>query len=265
MTRFIRLILGLAVILSGSPQPVLAGMPSPELIWTELGRRRWEEVSFFLVGFLLMAAIVRLLWNMLRHDFPSLPKLSYRGSVSLLLLWGLLMAVVLAMVSGARELMTPGAWVPKGVTYKLADNQPHQSLTPAENELRDQRRRHKLDNLRFALWQFASAHEGRFPSVEEAETIAPDLWLVDGNSPLRFVYVPGKGQQQTNEILVYEPEVFDDDQYVILASGAITKRNEIIFKKSPETSTETNGNAVPSTRAVGPVNTDRPSDSNGGP
>ena len=227
MTRFTRLILLLAVVLVGFPQPVLAGMPSPELIWTELGRRRWEEVSFFLIGFLLTAAVVRGLWNLLRRDFPSLPKLSFRGSVSLLLLWGLLMAVVLAMVSGARELMTPGAWVPKGVTYKLADIQPHQSFTSTANDVRDQRRRQKLDNLRFALWQFATSHEGRFPTAEEAEAIPSDLWLVDGQSVLRFVYIPGKRLDQTNEILVYEPEVFDDDQYVIQTSGAITKRKEM--------------------------------------
>ena len=261
MTRFSNLTLGMAVILAGSPQPLLAGMPSTVFILTELGRRRWEEVSFFLVGFLLMAAVVRWLWNMLRHDFPSLPMLSYRGSVSLLLLWGLLMAVVLAMISGARELMTPGAWVPKGVTYKLADSQSHQSIAPVANAERDQRRRQKLDNLRFVLWQFASAHEGRFPCVEEAETIAPDLWLMDGDSSLRFIYVPGKCQQQTNEILVYEPEVFDDDQYVILNSGAITKRNEMIAQKSTETSL----NADPSTKAVAPANANRPSDLNRGP
>lgn len=252
-------------MLTGFPQPVLAGMPSPYLIWTELGRRRWEEVSFFLVGFLVMAAIVRWLWNVLRHDFPSLPVLSYRGCISLLLLWGLLMAVVLAMVSGARELMTPGAWVPKGVTYKLSDDQTRQSLTHVVDEVRDQRRRQKLDNLRFALWQFASAHDGRFPSAEEAETLVPELWLVDGTSPLRFVYVPGKSLHQTNEILVYEPELFDDDQYVILTNGAITKRHEIISKKSTSIPTETNTNALPSTQAVGPANAGQPTDSNRGP
>ena len=34
-------------------------------------------------------------------------------------LWGLLFMLVLTMISGARELLTPGAWEKKGATYQL--------------------------------------------------------------------------------------------------------------------------------------------------
>lgn len=40
--------------------------------------------------------------------------------MGLVVLWGLLFIVVLAMISGARELMTPGAWEKQGATYRLA-------------------------------------------------------------------------------------------------------------------------------------------------
>ena len=59
------------------------------------------------------------LWNRLRRDLPRLPRLSYKMSVTLVGLWGLLFILVLTMISGARELMTPGAWEPNGATYKL--------------------------------------------------------------------------------------------------------------------------------------------------
>ncbi len=39
----------------------------------------------------------------------------------MVVLWGLLFTVVLAMISGARELMTPGAWEKQGATYRLKE------------------------------------------------------------------------------------------------------------------------------------------------
>ncbi|MBC8112918.1 MAG: hypothetical protein H7062_00935 [Candidatus Saccharimonas sp.] len=263
MTRFRNGTLGLALVFVGSASPVLAGMPSPELVFTELGRRRWEELSFFLVGFLAMAGVVRWLWNVLRRDLPALPELSYGRSVTLLVLWGLLMTVVLALISGARELMTPGAWEPKGVTYKLARELPQKPVAPVVDEARDQQRRLRLENLRFALWQFAASHEGHFPSASEVDEIASELWLVEGTSPLRFVYVPGQSLRQSDGILVFEPEVFDDSQYVILTNGAIGRLSDVNRPSMP-LPTEAATATEPPVSAVAPANADHAAGSNGG-
>ncbi len=238
---------GLCLVLDGMARPVLAGMPSPELIVTELGKRRLEELSFFLVGFLMMAAVVRWLWNWLRRDFTKLPELSYGRSVSLLLLWGLLMTVVLAMISGARELMTPAAWVPNGVTYKLIGAQTPAPVALTVNETQDRQRRERMEDLRFALWQFASSHEGRFPSASETGEIPAELWLVESDSPLRYVYVPGLNLKSTQGVLVYEPEIYGDAQYVIRVSGAIAKWTEAVL------ATDTSPPAASATDPVTPV------------
>jgi hypothetical protein len=103
----------LATLSSGAE----AGMPSVTL--SDFARIRVEAASFFLVGLLLAAAVVLWCWNALAADFPRLPKLRYRGAVGIVVLWGLLFVIVLTMISGARELMTPGAWVRQGMTYKL--------------------------------------------------------------------------------------------------------------------------------------------------
>lgn len=100
------------------PTAAEAGMPSVGL--SDFARMRVETASFFLVGLLISAAIVMWCWNTLARDFPRLPRLRYRGAVGLVTLWGLLFVIVLTMISGARELMTPGAWVRQGMTYKLA-------------------------------------------------------------------------------------------------------------------------------------------------
>src|SRR5271170_7855407 len=99
---------------------VFAGMPSFHL--TDVAKLRLENISFFLAGFLLSAFFIKLLWNYLAADWTFLPRLSFGKALGLAALWGLLFVLVLTMISGARELMTPGAWEKKGATYQLADD-----------------------------------------------------------------------------------------------------------------------------------------------
>jgi hypothetical protein len=102
------------------PRVALAGMPAPEL--TDIARLRFETLSFFLMILLASAGLIQLTWNLaLRPTLTRLPRLNYWRALGLVFLWGLLFVIVLTMISGARELMTPGAWEHSGVTYKLKD------------------------------------------------------------------------------------------------------------------------------------------------
>jgi hypothetical protein len=93
-------------------------MPAP-FVLTDVARMRVETISFFLLILLITSGFIQLLWNGLRPSFQRLPRLTYVRALALTVLWGLLFVVVLAMVSGARELMTPGAWDRDGATYRL--------------------------------------------------------------------------------------------------------------------------------------------------
>jgi hypothetical protein len=113
------------------PSVSLAGMPIPlpDDIGTVLRLRedpaqRLQVVSFFLGGLLLSALAVKWLWNSLQREFSKLPKISYGKSLVITIAWGLLFCIVLVMISGARELMTPGAWKKTGATYQLNDAKP---------------------------------------------------------------------------------------------------------------------------------------------
>jgi len=101
--------------------PAHAGMPS----WTvsDLANARLDAISFFLVLLLFLALLVKFLWNYLAKDFPKLPQMTYPRALAAVTLWGLLFLLVLTMISGARELMTPGAWEKNGATYKLKESQ----------------------------------------------------------------------------------------------------------------------------------------------
>jgi hypothetical protein len=165
------------------------------------------------------------LWHGLRKDLNWLPALSYRRSLSLVVLWGLLFVIVLTMISGARELMTPGAWRKQGWTYKLNDT--------AEPRNSQATRRAALERLRVALWQYAATHQGLFPSDDDP-AIAAELWQIP-DSNLKFALVPNQQAEQAGRLLVYEPELEAGDRQVLLTNGMIgTMRSDEIVQATTE-------------------------------
>jgi hypothetical protein len=191
-----------------------AGMPSPHWFLTEPARLRVESISFFLLVFLLCAGLVVVIWNTLRRDFPSLPRLGIRGGLLLTVLWGLLFVLVLTMISGARELLTPGAWKQRGATY---------TLTPAPApvpEITEAVRRQKLDDLRFALWDHARRHGGEFPAAPTQADFPADLWKLPGPSGAQYLYNAPRPAKEPLP-LAYEPEVFGGPRLVLFSNGDI--------------------------------------------
>lgn len=172
-----------------------------------------QAISFFTVVLLVCGWAVKGLWQVLRKDFAWLPALSYGRSLSLVVLWGLLFVVVLTMISGARELMTPGAWRKQGWTYKLAE------ATAPVGTSRDERRQ-ALEKLRLALWQYAAMHEGHFPAATDS-TIDKTLWDIPGWPGLRFLYIDGRTAEDAGRLLVHEPELEGDERQVLLTNGLI--------------------------------------------
>ena len=101
------------------PATACAGMTMP--VFTEIARARFQVLSFFLILYLALAFIYQCLWNSLSSDFPKLPRIRYRGALGTLAVCGLFIYVVLTMISGARELMTPGAWARSGIFYTIRE------------------------------------------------------------------------------------------------------------------------------------------------
>jgi hypothetical protein len=175
-----------------------------------------QGISFFVMGLLLSAWAVKGLWGVLRKDLAWLPSLGYGRALSLVVLWGLLFVVVLTMISGARELMTPGAWRKQGWTYKL--EQPATPDSTPQSNLEE--RRQALQKLRLALLQYAAAHEGKFPSADDP-ALEPELWNIPGWPGLRFLYVAGQNGGSNGRLLVYEPELDSEERQVLLTSGMV--------------------------------------------
>ena len=200
-----------------------AGMPS--VTWSDLPtyftpseftEARLQAISFFLLVVLVCAWLVQRLWNLLARDFVRLPRLSYLGGLSLVVLWGLLFVLVLTMISGARELMTPGAWEKKGFTYQLVRDE-------AAADRLDADRYESLKALKVALWRYAEAHDGQFPRDRDEADIPADAWRVPGPSAMRYVYVTGRRAANTARPLAYEPGLFGTQRLVLTVNGDIER------------------------------------------
>ena len=202
-----------ACVLWVTAETASAGMrPPPRL--TDLGRFRLEVISFFAAAILALSGVVQVLWNVLRKDFGSLPRLTYGKACGVVMLWGLLFVVVLAMISGARELMTPGAWESRDDGgYRLAD-----VGEPAQLEFA---RRRQMERLRDALWSYAKGNGGRFPPHELAPGIADEAWETLHPSRLRFLYVPGRSADAGRGVVAYEPGVYGSQRLTLTSDGAI--------------------------------------------
>ncbi len=185
-----------------------AGMPSIRL--DDLAEARFEAISFFLAVLLICAAIVRWLWNALAKDLPKLPRLTYPRALAMTVLWGLAAMVVLTMISGARELMTPGAWERRGATYALAG-----STDPAQ-----QARRQRIEAWRDELWRWSELHGGGFPPHDNAEGLDADAGISAHRGGARFIYAAGVARDSA-AILGYEPGVYGRDRWTLFADGRV--------------------------------------------
>lgn len=198
------------------PQPALAGMPGVTI--SDLVRLRLQTLSFFLLVLLVCTWSVRGIWNWLRRDFPRLPRLSFPRALGLVALWGTLFVLVLTMISGARELMTPGAWKKQGLTYQLAADPapraaPEQALEAA--------RRNKLDTLRRALWRFAADHNERFPDSDQDPGVPAETWESVDPSGMHYLYNPKGKPDVGSAVLAYEPGLFGATRLVLFTDGTI--------------------------------------------
>jgi hypothetical protein len=209
-----RLIFATGLLLSASH--TFAGMrPAPQL--TDIARFRLSTISFFVVAIFVCALVTMLAWNYLRRDFTRLPRLNYLRSLLLVSLWGVLFMIVLGMISGARELMTPGAWERReDGGYRVSD--PYSSAP-------DLARRRRLEDLQVELWGYAKAHDGSFPPHDFVPEIPDRAWQVLHPTAVHFRYVPGRKAGEGEEIVAYEPEVYGAERFVLLSNGRVERRS----------------------------------------
>jgi hypothetical protein len=187
--------------------PAQAGMTVYGL--RDIYRLRFEEISFFIFLLLVCSALFQLLWNHAVKGFAAVPQLKFGQSLCLSILLGLAMLLILAMISGIREVLTPGAWHRQGSSYRL--NEPSQE--PA--------RRRSLEQLRGALFDYANRAQGRFPPNDFVPEIPDKLWESPDQLGTHYIYSGGLTTNDIAALLAAEPLNFGDQRFVLLVSGDI--------------------------------------------
>ena len=192
----------------GTTTTVYAGMSS--VVLTEYGVRRITGLStaiFF--GLFVSTLLVRIFWGQLVKG-TDWPKPTLGKSFAATFLGGLLFFLVLVMIAGSRELLSPGAWVPDGILYKLA---PQSDAEPENNDSAhsdlELARVQTLEKLRDHLQQQAKSENG-LPA--EIPKDAVDLWTIPFASGMRYEYHP---QPDDGLFLVTEPQYLDGKRHGI--------------------------------------------------
>lgn len=208
---FVLIIISDSLLRAGSAQAGM-GVPIPNFPdYEELPQIRslspWfdarlQTLSFFLVALFVIAIVVRWMWNLLRRDWPKLPEMTYRGAFVTTGLWALLSIVVLTMISGARELMTPGAWKQHGWTYQLNDKTSTASLTHPDMELVIRMNKRYEGMKLFEAWvqKYAKEH-GKYPDASEAGP----YWEVPTYPGQHYLIRNDLTPDDWGDILAFEP------------------------------------------------------------
>lgn len=209
---------GLAVLFVSFAVPVHAGMTSYTL--NEVVRLRMEDISFFALLIALCAGGLKLAWNHVAAGLPALPRLSWSRALCLTGILSLLMLLVLSMISGARELLTPGVWRRQGTSYQLNEN------------VSEPLRRQSLLHLKAALEDYAARHGGRYPPHDYVPEIPEKLWMTPGLSGARYLYFASAGPGSRTNLLACEPENAGDRRFVLLGNGEIAQWTTMEIRKS---------------------------------
>jgi len=175
----------------------------------DIYRLRLEEISFFIVLLLVCAFFIKVIWNYAVKGFAFLPKLKFLQSLCLSILFGLLTLLILTMISGIREVLTPEAWRKQGSSYRLNAS----SQEPV--------RRRGMEQLRSALFDYSKQHDGHFPASDFGSEIAEKLWEAPDQIGTHYIYSGGLTTNDTERALALEPLNFGDQRFVLFVSGEL--------------------------------------------
>lgn len=199
------------------PLHLLAGMPSFRL--TDVAASRLDAISFFLVVYVLCAVAFMLVWNWLAKDLAFLPRIGFRKAIGLLVVFGLFACLILTMISGARELMTPGAWArkPGGNTYELLPPEQHAKAWTDSSRIK------ALERLRDELWAWAAAHENQLPADRWLPTIPPAAWAGISPDGEPYAYEGNLPRDGEPRVLAWEPAPYGPTRFALLTSGEVAR------------------------------------------
>jgi hypothetical protein len=206
-SRALKVTAALVFLILSAASECYAGMTVYTL--RDVYRLRFQSLSFFLFLLFACAFLFQITWNYAAKGFRSIPRLNYWRALSLSFLLGLAMLLILTMISGIREVLTPGAWRKQGASYRLND--------PAQEPIR----RRSIEHLRAALFDYARSHDGKFPPHDFVPEIPEKVWESPDENGSRYIYRGGLTTNDTNVLLAVEPANFGEKRFAIVSTGEV--------------------------------------------
>lgn len=206
----VRLILLLIPLFAPQAQ---AGMSAARL--TDVAGARLDSISFFLALYVLCAVLFRWVWNALARDFAWMPRLTFKKSLAMLVVAGLFMYFILTMISGARELLTPGAWARNGAGYQLATSE------EKAKAMLETARMGAMARLRDALRDYAARHDGKLPPHLFAADFDTTLWQSIDPSGAWLAYMPGRTFSPPARLIAFEPASYGAKRWALLSDTSL--------------------------------------------
>ena len=200
--------------------PLLAGMPSFTL--TDVAGMRIETISFFLLTVLVCSWLLRASWNVLARDLSLLPTIRFKHALAIFTVSGLFLYVVLTMVSGARELMTPGAWEKDGATYRLNGQSGIAGELPPRST-----RELALQILASHLESYSEKNDGQLPPRSFSAGIPKRVWIAADGLGVPFEYFSGGtlGENHQDRVIACEPSSVGPQRLVLFGDGRVDSLN----------------------------------------
>jgi hypothetical protein len=202
-----------SILLLSLASSAQAGMISPRL--TDVAGARLDSISFFLAIYVVCALLFRWVWNVLARDFAWMPRLTFKKSLAVLVVAGLFMYFILTMISGARELLTPGAWARNGYGYQLT------SPEDKNKAMLETARMGAMARLRDALRDYAAKHDGKLPPHLFAPDFDTSLWKGIDPSGTWLAYMPGRTFTPPASLIAYEPASYGAKRWVLLSDSSL--------------------------------------------
>ncbi|MEN9359036.1 MAG: hypothetical protein RL095_571 [Verrucomicrobiota bacterium] len=202
----------LAPVLFLLPLSAWAGMPT--FYVSDMAKTRLESISFGLVVFIVGTELFRRLWNsQVVPMFGDKFRLGWKAGFLFTGLLSALMLLILTLISGTREVMTPAAWEKDGMTHKIKTE-----LNP----------RSRIEGLRDDLLRLGVANGGKLPD-NELKLPRPEL-LRAGPENRAFTYLPGQSLGDKNSLLVLEGMRHGQTRLLLFANGDIVESGELLRK-----------------------------------
>ena len=211
--------------------------------FSETGLLRINMISFFLALLVFCSYFIKNTWNQIRVDFLYLPRLTFKKSFLITSMIGLLLLVFMTFTIGANKFITAETWSNKTIKESSDHTQQEEKVLNREEDEKyvlSLKRKLHLQQLKDALWKYASENEGDFPESIGSSEFPDEYWILPELYELKYQYFKGlkPSENKDSSVLVSELNFYHDGPFILKTDGEISQISKEKWKNLQTTGAE---------------------------